>query len=233
MLLPRPPFKMPIWHLEHSSRFNRNIKSSGKRSRLRFTCRLSCPTSTPYSSARSRSSMTCTPRIVRIRERMASTPVGSGRHATISLGADTDSVMFFLAISYLFCLVAVRAPAPQPRGATLRAHHARRLAHSKANPQENQCKIFVKACKNFLHRFYTVFTRGDCTHTNAHPATVRHKSQSRRIDPDSHFSYKAMGTVPTKLRCAYFAVNLATKPPPDAILNDSLSPAHTEAVSCR
>ena len=138
------------------------MKSSGKRSRLRFTCRLSCPTSTPYSSARSRSSMTCMPRTVRIRERMASAPVGSGRHATTSLGADAGSPMFFLAISFLFCLVAIRAPVP-PR-TPLRAHHARRLAHSKANPQENQCKIFVKACKNLLHRFYTVFTRGDCPH---------------------------------------------------------------------
>ena len=86
-----------------------------------------------------------------------------------------------------------RAPAPQPRGASLRAHHARRLAHSKANPQEKRCnarrlahskanpqekrcKIFVKACKKFLHRFYTVFTRGDCPHRN----TGKHGTRETR-----------------------------------------------------
>ena len=45
---------------------------------------VSDPRKPPYSSARSRSSMTCTPRTVRIRDRMASTPVGSGRHSAVS-----------------------------------------------------------------------------------------------------------------------------------------------------
>ena len=147
-----------------SSLVNWNMNRSGKRSMLRLTAWLSAFVGTPYSSARSRSSMTCTPRIVSIRERMASATVGSGEHSTTSLDADVGTTMFFLAISFLFCLVAIRAPVP-PR-TPLHAHHARRLPHSKANPQENQCKIFVKACKKILRRFYTVFTRGvsPCQH---------------------------------------------------------------------
>ena len=63
---------MPIWHLEHSSRVSWNMKSSGKRSMLRLTCLFSWLTSTPYNSAKSLSSITWTPRIVKIRERIKS-----------------------------------------------------------------------------------------------------------------------------------------------------------------
>ena len=62
---PRPSFKVPNWHLEHSSFESWNMKSAGKRSILRFTWRLSCLTSTPYKTAKSRSSMTCTSRTTR------------------------------------------------------------------------------------------------------------------------------------------------------------------------
>ena len=118
------------------------MKSSGKRSRLRFTCRLSCPTSTPYSSARSRSSMTCTPRTVRIRERIESTPVGSGRHSALPLRADAGMLSFFLAISFLFRLAAIRAPVPCRT--PLRAHHTRNDSRFRDNFPEKSCKKIVK-----------------------------------------------------------------------------------------
>lgn len=44
---PRPPFMVPIWHLRHSSRESWNMKSGGKRSMFRLTCRFSCLASTP------------------------------------------------------------------------------------------------------------------------------------------------------------------------------------------
>ena len=55
-----------------SSLVNWNMKLSGKRLILRFTCSFNLRGGTPYRSAKSRSSMTCTPRIVRIRERIES-----------------------------------------------------------------------------------------------------------------------------------------------------------------
>ena len=47
---------------------SQNKKFSGKRSILRFTCSFSLLVSTPYSSAKSRSSITCCLLVTRIRE---------------------------------------------------------------------------------------------------------------------------------------------------------------------
>ena len=57
----------------HSSFESWNIKSSGKRSILRFTCSFRRKVSTPYNRAKSRSRITCLPRMVRIRLSICST----------------------------------------------------------------------------------------------------------------------------------------------------------------
>ena len=51
---------------EYSSCVSWNIKSSGKRSMLRFTCSFMRLVSTPYNKARSLSIITCCPRNVKI-----------------------------------------------------------------------------------------------------------------------------------------------------------------------
>ena len=67
-------FKVANCDLEDSasSRVSWNIKSSGKRSILRFTCSFRRFVSTPYNRAKSRSSITCLPRITWMRFSMFS-----------------------------------------------------------------------------------------------------------------------------------------------------------------
>ena len=78
------------FQFSNSSLFNWNIKSSGKRSILRFTCSLRRPVSTPYNRAKSRSSITCLPRITWMRFSMFSNGW---------IDADsTFAISFFLAI---------------------------------------------------------------------------------------------------------------------------------------
>ena len=85
------------------------MKRSGKRLLLRFTAWLSAPVVTPYSVARSRSSMTWTPRIVKMRERMTSA-LADSLTARSAIGIPSvaarpfacgDIVLFFI-ISNLF-----------------------------------------------------------------------------------------------------------------------------------
>ena len=59
---------MPFWHFKYScsSFVNWNIKSAGNLSIFLFTCRFICETSTWYSWAKSLSSITCFPLIVKI-----------------------------------------------------------------------------------------------------------------------------------------------------------------------
>jgi hypothetical protein len=61
-------FEVAFCDLKFSSSFlfKRNMKSAGKRRRLRFTCSFSLFTATPYSCARSSSRITRLPRIMRI-----------------------------------------------------------------------------------------------------------------------------------------------------------------------
>ena len=77
----------------NSSFVSWNIKSSGKRSILRLTCSFKRRVSTPYSRAKSRSRMTCLPRMVRIRLSICST----GWMVVVS----TFAISFFLAIILL------------------------------------------------------------------------------------------------------------------------------------
>src|ERR1700730_15929871 len=68
---------MPVWHLKSSNSklLSWNEKSWGKRLLLRFTARTRAPVSTPYSSARSPSSMTFSPGSKQIRLAMRSTGI--------------------------------------------------------------------------------------------------------------------------------------------------------------
>jgi hypothetical protein len=67
-LPPRPLFEVAICDLKRatSSEVNWNMKSSGKRDRLRLTCSFIRLVVTPYRTARSASSRTLCPRIIRI-----------------------------------------------------------------------------------------------------------------------------------------------------------------------
>ena len=99
MLWPRPLFKVAICDLERfgalgpamkmswiSASFNGNMKFAGKRILLRFTCSFNRFVGTPYNSARSRSSITCTPRIVRIRDLIeSSSKVGTTAFSSLSI----------------------------------------------------------------------------------------------------------------------------------------------------
>ena len=64
ILLPRPLFKVPIWHLESSSRVTSNMKSSPSNlSIFLLTALFNCAVSVPYISAKSKSSITRCPLI--------------------------------------------------------------------------------------------------------------------------------------------------------------------------
>ncbi len=73
---PRSAFKVANCDLKHSSIVSWNIKLSGNLSLLRTTCSLRRFVSTPYSRAKSLSSMTWTPRNVLISGWISSTSYG-------------------------------------------------------------------------------------------------------------------------------------------------------------
>ena len=65
---PLPPFEVTICDLKHSSFVSWNIKSVGNRWILRLTAWFNTLVSTPYNFARSLSSMTCSSRIIYMRD---------------------------------------------------------------------------------------------------------------------------------------------------------------------
>jgi hypothetical protein len=71
---------------------------------------------------------------------------------------------FFLAISFLFRLAAIRAPVLCRT--PLRAHHARNDSLLRDKFPEKSCKSFVKSCKKFVKVRTAIPVNGDSPQQN-------------------------------------------------------------------